>query len=92
VTFLERLQAHHGGLIRLKTELYWCGGRGWDKNPGRLCLLLEATAAPTGATFAATSAATRARSGTTAALLLVDGSPQWIWVVDGDVEVISEAE
>jgi len=88
VTFLERLQAHKGGLIRLKTELYWCGGRGWDKNPGRLCLLLEATAA---AAAPAAAAAAAEAAATTAALLLVDGSPQWIWVVDGDVEVIDEA-
>ena len=45
MTFLQRLQAHKGGLIRLKTELYWYDGRGYDNTPGRICLILDAAAA-----------------------------------------------
>ena len=30
MTFLEALQSHRGGLVRIKTQLYWYGGRGWD--------------------------------------------------------------
>jgi len=100
VTFLERLQAHKGGLIRLKTQLYWYDGRGNDGSPGRVCLLLDARALPALAAYAATASAgdvqtailtTNAATAALDALLLVDGSPQWVWVVDGDVEVIDEA-
>ena len=49
MTFLEMLQSHKGSLIRLKTELFWYGGRGWDKSPGRICLLLDAANAATAA-------------------------------------------
>jgi len=46
MTFLEQLQAHKGGLIQLKTQLYWyVGGRGYDNTPGRICLILDATTA-----------------------------------------------
>jgi len=42
MTLLEELDAHKGGLIRLKGELYWYGGRGWDGIRGRVCLLMDA--------------------------------------------------
>jgi len=91
MTFLEQIQAHKGGLICLKTQLYWYGGRGYDKNPGRVCLILDAatvaTAAAAGAA-ARTAARTAATGAIAAALLLVDGSPQWIWVAEEDVELL----
>jgi hypothetical protein len=43
MTLLDKLQAHKGGLLQLKTQLYWYGRGGWDNNPGRICLLLDAT-------------------------------------------------
>jgi len=42
MTLLERLQSHKGGLLRIKSRLFWYDGRGWDKNPGRICLILDA--------------------------------------------------
>lgn len=97
MTFLNNLQSHKGGLIKLKTQLCWNDGRGWDNNPGRICLLLDAEAA--GATSAAAVAATTAVSdrlggagamaATAVALLLIDGSPQWVWIAEQDIEVIS---
>lgn len=44
MTFLEQLQSHRGGLIRLKNEFYWYIGpaQGWDGATGRVCLLLGA--------------------------------------------------
>jgi len=85
MTFLEQLQAHKGGLIQLKSQLYWYDGRGDDGNPGRVCLILDTVAvgpAPAGAT-------TSVRSKTpTAAFLLVDGSPHWVWVAKEDVELL----
>ena len=47
--YLQLLQTHSGYLIRLKTELYWYDGRGYDGSPGRICLLLDAANAATAA-------------------------------------------
>jgi len=104
LTLLEKLQAHKGGLVRLKSDLYWCSGRHLDGAPGRICLLLGAAATATQALslFADATAASAAppgrrqrrdrRSAATeaAAHLLVDGSPHWVWVVAEDVELIDE--
>jgi hypothetical protein len=86
MTFLEQLQAHKGGLIQLKSQLYWYGGRGSDGTPGRVCLILDATtaAAPTAATGAARTHAAR----TADAFLLIDGQPQWVWVAEQDIELL----
>jgi hypothetical protein len=84
MTLIEALTAHKGRLILLKTELFWYGGRGWDGARGRVCLLMDATAAHTAA-----ATTTRAyRTGDTSALLLVDGQPHWIWVSQADVELL----
>jgi len=92
MTFLEQLQAHKGGLIQLKSQLYWYGGRGYDGNPGRVCLILDAAArSRTAATvpMRASAAATNTVTATVAvAYLLLDGSPQWVWVAKADVELL----
>jgi len=98
VTFLDNLQSHKGGLIKLKTQLYWNDGRGWDNNPGRICLLLDAeavttftgTAAAAGITVSTVtaSAAVPDYARIAAALLLVDGAPHWIWVGADDLELL----
>ena len=85
--FLQTLRAHVGGLIRLKSQLFWYDGRGFDDSPGRICLLLDA-----GHADAAGAAATRAAAtepAAPAALLLIDDRPQWIWVAKADVELIT---
>jgi len=82
MTFLQRLQAHKGGLIHLKTQLYWRWSR-VDNNPGRICLILDAAAS------AATKPTARACSIAGAvAYLLLDGSPQWVWVAKEDMELL----
>jgi len=83
MTFLEQLQAHKGGLIQLKSQLYWHGGRGYDGNPGRVCLILDAAV-----TAAAAVVTERYQAGAAAAYLLLDGSPQWVWVAKADVELL----
>ena len=90
--FLQELGSHRGGLVLLKTQLFWYGGRGWDGITGRICLLMDAaaghrvpaSAAATGAPTAAT-----ATTATTTALLLVDGQPHWVWVGADDLELLS---
>jgi len=87
MTLLETLQAHKGGLIRLKTELYWRWSRG-DNNPGRICLILDAArkSAVDGAADGAHRSATPADY--VAAHLLIDGQSAWIWVTELDVELL----
>ena len=91
VNFLEKLQSHKGCLIHLKTQLYWYDGQGWDNNPGRICLLLDATATATAATVtaaAAASATTVTACATGAAFLLIDGSSKWIWIDEQDIDLL----
>ena len=100
MTFLEKLQSRKGGLIKLKTELYWYTDQLQDKNPGRICLLLDVVKDVQHldlTTVAAARTASRAggRSGgvgtTAIAHLLIDGSPQWVWVAEADVEPLNES-
>ena len=85
--FLQELGSHRGGLVLLKTKLFWYGGRGWDGITGRVCLLLDAAAADDldGASARATGAPAW---DAVAGLLLVDGAPHWIWVAQSDVELL----
>jgi hypothetical protein len=93
MTLLEELVAHKGGLVRIKTQLCWYGGRGWDGVHDRVCLLLNAAVATTAATGTAAAFTEKARiyglPAAPAALLLVDGAPHWIWVAQADVELLS---
>lgn len=93
MTFLDNLQSHKGSLVQLKTQLYWYDGQGWDNNPGRICLLLDAEAVTTftAAGDAETRTAAATADGLAVALLLTEGQPQWIWLAEQDVEVIDEA-
>ena len=101
MTFLEELQAHKGGLVRIKSELYWYGGRGPDGSPGRVCLLLDTALA----VYARLSghplrlAATTAHAdpnpfdnvSSVSAYLLIEDKPQWVCVCSRDCEIIDEA-
>ena len=96
MTLLEQLQAHKGGLIQLKTQLYWYDGRGYDGTPGRVCLLLDAAllaGGPGRRAHVATAAAALVPAALTgaateAAFLLIDGQPQWIWVAEEDIALL----
>ena len=88
MTFLEQLQSRRGGLIRLKTELYWYGGRGYDGNPGRVCLILDTAADVDAKVLWKAPSTAAARTPGPAALLLIDGSPHWVWVAESDVELL----
>ena len=96
MTFLEQFQAHKGGLIQLKSQLYWYGGRGYDGNPGRVCLILDAATAARRSAVAvaaisldhAAARRTTARVRTAVAYLLLDDSPQWVWAAEEDVEFL----
>ena len=91
--FLDRLLSHKGGLIRLKTELYWYGGRGYDGNPGRICLLFNAAkrfkdAHTIGGTPVSCSTVNCEVRKPILAYVLLYGSPCWVWIVEQDVEIL----
>ena len=73
MTLLEQLQAHKGGLIQMKSQLYWYDGRGWDGDPARICLILDAAVTSAPVSSSAFTASTSARI---SAYLLIDGQPQ----------------
>lgn len=95
MTFLEGLQTHTGGLLHIKGELFWYGSGGWDGAPGRVCLVLDTTATGVSPHLHAISAGATGRAArsastpATAVLLLIDGCPQWVWVDQEDVELIT---
>ena len=60
--FLQTLEAHRGGLIRIKSELFWYGSVGWDGAQGRVFLLLDTTTTLATATVAAGLHAPHART------------------------------
>ena len=94
MTLLEQLQAHKGGLIQLKTQLYWYDGRGYDGTSGRICLILDATASDAADGVGPVAYAGRATNpagnvyAAAAAFLLIDGQPQWIWVAKEDIALL----
>ena len=95
MTLLKELQSHRSGLIRIKSELFWYEGRGWDGAPGRVCLILDAAERGTTDYNLALSAAATTRRyyeaffAVAAAFLLIDGFPHWVWVAQEDVELIT---
>ena len=92
MTFLDKLKPHKGGLIKLKTQLFWYGDRSYDKNSGRICLLLDVVSSHPHALSpraAASSCNTNGVDGFTAiALLLIDGKPQWVWIAEQDIDLL----
>ena len=97
----ETLQSHRGGLLLLKTDLFWIDTESWDKKPGRICLILDTLCeerknvhgseviACSILTAGYQSPSTRRVGGrNTITQLLIDGKPQWVWVDEDDVEVI----
>jgi hypothetical protein len=89
MTLLEELTAHKGGLVCLKTELFWYGGRGWDGCPGRICLLMDSAAfLYTLVNALATVARSRGPRTDYSTLLLIDGCPHWVWVSSDDLELL----
>jgi hypothetical protein len=92
MTLLEELTAHKGGLILLKTELFWYDGRGWDGVHDRICLLMDSVLTDDiGFPDACgTRAADEDRDGAgdPAACLLIDGRPHWVCIAPADVELL----
>lgn len=88
MVILEQLRVHVGGLVRIKSDLFWYGGRGWDGTRGRVCLLMDADDDAPDRRFAAARTTAPALTDATLALLLVDGQPHWVWVGSDDLELL----
>jgi hypothetical protein len=88
MTFLEALQAHRGGLVLLKDELWWYGGRGWDGARDRVCLLMDTTTDVAVVSGTVVPAASTLRGDTVILLLLTAGAPHWVWVCANDLELL----
>ena len=89
MVILEQLRIHVGGLVRIKSDLFWYDSRGWDGTRGRICLLMDAGPSDTAAFIAAAARTTAPALATaTLALLLVDGQPHWVWVGSDDLELL----
>jgi hypothetical protein len=89
MTLIEALRSHRGGLVRIKSDLFWYDGRGWDGVHDRICLLMDSDDADL-LTFELRAARTTAPAAAadTVALLLVDGQPHWVWVGADDMELL----
>ena len=93
MTLLDKLQAHKGGLLRLKTELYWYDRGDHDGIEGRHCILVDAPAKPGPAIEDAVTPTVELYNveelnKTAVALLLIDGTCSWVWVAEEDVELL----
>ena len=96
MTFLKQFQAHKGGLLRIKTELYWYDRGRDDGNPGRVCLILDVydSRQVDSRDVDASGAANRQAESdgkkvdSVDAFLLVDGVPRWVWLSEADVELL----
>jgi hypothetical protein len=89
----EQLKAHVGGLIRLKTDLYWHNANSYDEVKGRVCLLLDTTLLGSSSSWVATSRTMMSRHpwrflDNAYVLLLIDCQAKWIWISEEDVELV----
>jgi hypothetical protein len=88
MTFLEKLQAHIGGLIFLNTQIYWYNTRSYDGIKRRICLLLDAAPGWGGSILDGDALRNLPVNERVKALLLIDGLSKRIWVSEETVEFI----
>ena len=94
MTFLKKLKAHVGGLVLIKTELYWYKTRKWDGAHESVHLLLdvldpaEDVAGDISPEAAARWTCPIEAASPIAVLLFIDGSPKWVWIYHVAVELL----
>ena len=91
MTFLKQFQARKGGLLKIKTQLYWYVQGRYDGNPRRICLILDAVDEHDVDAVGAANAYAESHGkkvNSVDAFLLVDGVPRWIWLSEADVELL----
>lgn len=91
MTFINKLKAHIGGLIHIKTELYWYRTGKWDGAHESVHLLLDVLdpdedvmgdISPEARTL------TRFLDETVDVLLFIDGTPKWVLIYSSAVELL----
>jgi hypothetical protein len=90
MNLLQTLQTHLGGLIRINAKLFWYD-RGYDHEPGRIYLLLDAVEAGIPKLDAITTPIPVSMSvyaDAVAILLLVDGQSRWVRATEKHVELL----
>ncbi len=85
MNFACQLRTHQGGLILLKSEVYFYDG-GWDGRFNRICLLLRS--ASEAKCVVGRSASVVPWGDACVVYVLVDSTPMYIWVHDDDVELL----
>jgi hypothetical protein len=93
MTFLDKLKTNIGGLIRLKTQLYWYDSNSWDGVEERVCLLLDVAAkcsldVAASSPFSEGQLQARRRKAAGKVLLFIDDSPKWVLLSKEAVEFI----
>ena len=91
MTFINKLKAHIGGLIHIKSQLYWYRTGKWDGVHESTYLLLDIVDPAEDVMGDIFSAATTIALGPdprTAVLLFIDGTPKWVWIYSGAVELL----
>lgn len=90
MTFLDKLKAHIGGLVRLKTEFYWHGP---EEDPRRVCLLMDAQKQISPTFFAALARRFGpAATDPVSILIMADGIPKWVWAWPEVLELITDGD
>ena len=86
-SFLHQLLAHKGGLICLKSKLYWYDAQRFDEQRQVMCLILDAS---TKVPFDEIASATTDNTFSAFAVrLLIRGAPHWVWLTKTDVEILN---
>ena len=83
MTFFGKLKDHEGGLIRIKTKLYWIVPERWVDDQEKICLLLSV-----GTAKSYHIVATDGRDKDCYLHLLIDGRPAWIGLNKQSFEII----
>ena len=84
---LFELQAHKGGLIRLKSDLFWFG-KGWDTTPERICILLDAVRKRSKEMHISAATLSGSDQDVWCIQLLIDGDPHWCWIAKRYLELV----
>lgn len=89
MTLFEQFHSHIGGLIRLKTQLFWYNSSSWDRVEERVCLLMDVASDYDRVLLpdATVALGSKPRSAIDV-LLFMDGSPKWAFLTKEDVEFI----
>ena len=91
MTFINKLKAHIGGLIHIKTPLYWYSAGKWDGAHESVHLLLDVLDPDEdvmGDISPEATNRTHSLHEPAVVLLFIDGAPKWVLINNGAVELL----